>query len=281
MANSKMIGGVEMTRSEAVTRYEAKFYVPDSETATFIPEIGSLAEWAPERAYVTSVSKTWLGPDSWLVSISAEPSDPADIYYKTSSIDDFVEKSFTVGELFFRHAWWGIRIALPSDCPPFLDPSLESIGQSETKYKNIKGSWAVPGDFIYLSALSLVCDKDGNKISDGTAGEPDYTLSPFTTASELPLDYVDQSIKTRIFNCTFNTRRLPQNVSAFIGVSGSFAASCSPGNREPGKWLALSQSVRGLRDSKGIRYTRVTRSMMEAPGDLFWDPKKKGGTWVW
>lgn len=278
---TRQIGGVEVFKTLNSTRYERKLYVPENELSQYLPEIGDIADWAPSEAQISGISKTWIAPGAWLLRLSAEASENfGEDSFKSRSLDNYVEKSFTVADIFFHYDWWGLRIAGASDATEFVDDGA-LIPEATVKYRNIFGYWARQGDYIFRNAIPLRCKEDGTIITLEGKGEADYTRSPFINTAGIALEMVGQTLKTRVYNCTFNTRREPHKISHFVGVSGSFAKSCSPGSDSVGKWKALSQSVRKVRSSDGKIYTSVTRSMIEAPGNLYWDSTKNGGIWTW
>ncbi len=280
-ADAYRIGGIEVFKTLNGTRYEEKLYVPEGELSLWMPEIGDRAAWAPEEAVITGISKTWIAPGAWMLLLTAEASENAVFSgsYERFSLDDFVEKTFSIADLYFPCEWWGIRIAGKSDTPDFNE--LGILAEGEKKYLNTEEEWACPGDFLFRDALPRMYGAEGNLISTESAGTADYRKSPFLESCAPPLEWAGQSIRTRVYNCSFNTRREAHKISHFAGISGSFAKSCSPGGSTENKWKALSQTVRSICSPEGKVYTNVTRSMMEAPGNLLWDPAKNGGTWSW
>lgn len=165
-----------------------------------------------------------------------------------------------------------------ADCTPLLSNSHVPAGK--VKYKDLNSNWAHPGDVIAINAVPCYYYPDTDvQASPGTAGTLDFSRSPFT--GTIPSAWMEQSIRTRIYRCVFYTRKNIRTINGFSGVCGSFSAKTSPGTSGTGKWKALGQQVRTCSGGNGKIYTKVERTMLEAPGNLTWDPDKNGGTWSW
>lgn len=278
---TRQIGGIEVSMSTTSTQYRRKLYVPESELSRMMPVIGEKASWTPGNAVITSVTKTWLAPGSWLLVLTAEPVESTGIVWNVNSgnaLEQFVEKSFSLSDLYFPEEWFGIRTATVSDTPQFRNNVLS---EGETKYQNIANEWAVPGDFIFCNALPRIYGKDNQIVLSETEGSANYRKSPFLSQPEIPLSLVGCHLRVRVYHCTFNTRREPHRIGLFQGVSGSFPRDCTPGGSETGRWKAISQTVRNICTAQGREYTCVHRVMLEAPEQLKWDPDKNGGVWTW
>ena len=280
---TKQLGGVEVSKSSNAASYQIKYFVPESELSSVLPQIGSVASWAPAYATVKSYQKSWYGPDCWILSISAEEAD-SDLNFDSDDMDSFIAKRYTVGEMRLPLEWWGAWTASSSECPQFN--SSGKLDPGERRFKNVDGNWCNPGDLVYSNAIPYEVGSDGaDKTTKDSAskGAPDFTKSPFLAAScdDLSINLANQSVKTKIYNLTFYTKRLAKNINEFAGVSGEFAGSCRPSDAGAGRWKALSQTVENTRDKNGKVWTRVSRSMEQAPLGLQWDPAKNGGTWSW
>ena len=172
-ADAYRIGGIEVFKTLNGTRYEEKLYVPEGELSLWMPEIGDRAAWAPEEAVITGISKTWIAPGAWMLLLTAEASENAVFSgsYERFSLDDFVEKTFSIADLYFPCEWWGIRIAGKSDTPDFNE--LGILAEGEKKYLNTEEEWACPGDFLFRDALPRMYGAEGNLISTESAGTAD------------------------------------------------------------------------------------------------------------
>jgi len=279
---AKQLGGIEVSKSEDSTSYQIKYFVPEDELSSYIPEIGEKASWAPVAATVSAYSKSWYGPKCWTLTITAKPYD-SELLTLPDGLGSFVSKEYSVQDIHFPVDWWGAWLATPSDCPQFDSDGKLSTG--ERRHLNASGAWSKPGDPIFFSSVPYEISASGivKVAKDGASkGEADYSRSPFLASDmDLDLSLIGQSVKTRVYNCSFHTKRKPNNITDFVGVSGEFTGSCRPADSGAGRWKALSQHVENARDKDGVEWTRVSRSMLQAPLGLKWDPAKNGGTWSW
>ena len=279
---SRQLGGVELSKSSDKASYQIKYYVLESELDNYIPTIGDTAEWAPEACSVTSYTKSWYGPKCWLLSINASPYDNSFIN-KKQSLDDFIKKSYSMQDMRLPAAWFGAWIATSSDCPQFGTDGKLSAG--EKRFMNVSGAWSQPGDPIFFNATPYEVDAQGTeKVAKASAskGSASYSASPFiTSGTQINISLIGQTVKAKLYNCSFYTKRLPQNITDFVGVSGEFSGDCRPMDAGTGRWKALSQRVENVQDHDGIEWTHVSREMLQAPLGLQWDPAKNGGTWKW
>ena len=266
------IGGIEELKTQSGTTYTCKFLIQSKDPDTLIPSIGSQASWTSVPAVITRIQKTWYAQDSWLVQITAENADENDLFFSIgSNLESYTEKNFSITDLYFKPEWWGLRTASLMDCAEFLEDG--SIMKGERKYYNFNGQWANPGDYIFSNAKPLFYSPvSGNLLQSAVCGSADYSKSPFTRDSVLSVNLIGQVLKTRLYQCVFYCSRDPGQISDFSGISGSFRNSCSPGGSVEGKWKAIDQQVRRVRNAQGKHYTRVSRTMMEAPANMFWDP---------
>lgn len=281
----KKIGGPEEYRDSGGTRYECRFLVPDTLVNSFLPEIGSPADWTPERAYITGVVKTWVAEGVWSILLKAEKLDgeaeleAAGIYHR--GLNGIAEGSYELEGIYFPPEWYGYRVAGKDDCTPFLNGPGQSgmIFPGSVKYKDVDGNWAKPGCYISISATPLYFSPATHqKVSDAARGE-NLNFSPFN--GTLPRGYVNRTVQTRLFRCVFYTRRNMNSLNGFRGISGSFGAHCAPDNRRSGAWKALSQKIKRVSGPDGKAYFRVERTMLEAPPPLSWRGDECGGIWSW
>ncbi len=281
-SSARQIGGVEGSKSDSATTYTVKYFVPEAELASYLPEIGDDASWAPGPCGVTSFQKSWLGPGCWILSISAQPYDGS-FTTRRQELDDYVDKRYTVGEMTLPPEWFGARFATPADSCQFKPDG--TLAPGERRYLNVDDAWCSPGDAIFCNAVPYELAPDGTvktAKSSASKGSASYAKSPFTASTaSISTSLVNQSVKTRIYECTFHTKRLARNICEFSGVSGAFAADCRPADHSAGRWKALDQTVESLREGDGTEWTRVSRKMILAPLSLTWDPDKNGGTWKW
>ncbi len=280
---ARQIGGVEEIHTPDSILYEIRYIVPESKMKKFMPVIGTCAPWAPQRAYIRKIRKTWLARDAWNVVIQAEKYDDENfiINYKMHprGLLNEVILDFDVSDIYFQLEWFGCRIATAADCGP--EGLMGTIYDHGIKrYYNISGKWAVPGDFIANNATpEQYFPNSVRQISAPTAGTPDYSKSPFNE----PIDpkYIGQTVKTRLFRCVFHSSRAPYQFDHFTGVNGKFSAKCRPDNVKQGAWKALRQHVHTVPAGRGKSCTRVERLMQEAPLGLTWNSEKNGGIWKW
>jgi len=279
---SRQLGGIDVSKTSDSSSFQIKYFVLDADLDSYIPEIGAVASWAPEYSVVKSFSKTWYGPGCWLVSIKAGSSDSS-LTKQSSDLGDFIRKSYTLQDINLPMEWWGAWKAAVSDAPQFTSDGKLAAG--EHRYLNIKGAWCNPGDFIFCNAVPYEVASDGTEKADKTSalkGSADYSNSPFDTGSlDLSVSLIGQTVKTKLYVCSFYTKRLPQNISDFVGVNGEFTGSCRPSDSASGRWKAMDQSVENVRDNNGNVWTHVVRTMLQAPLSLKWDAAKNGGTWKW
>ena len=280
--NMTPIGGIEELKTKNGITYTEKFLIQSENPDLYLPEIGSPADWASESAIITKIQKTWYAKDSWLIQLTAEETDENDFFLSIGEnrLESYVEKNFSITDLYFKPEWWGLRVASLADCAEFLDNG--SILQGERKYYNCNGQWANPGDYIFNNSKPLYYSPiSGALLQSAVCGTANYSLSPFTENSNLSARLIGQILKTRLYQCVFYCSREPGKISDFSGISGDFRNSCSPGSSVTGKWKAIDQQVRRIRTVSGKLKTRVKRTMVEAPDGMFWDPEKNGGYWSW
>lgn len=286
MDKERQIGGVEMFMEDGLVRYEIEYLVPEKELGTVIPKIGDNAQWAGNGAVVKNVKKTFLAPGAWLVRITAEKTESSsriNFGISSSTLNSYRQKNYTNVELYFDPAWFGMRIAKVSDCPPML-PGKTYPEDGLAKFKNIRNSWAFPGEFIFFNALPLLVSENGQvTASEATSGEATYELSPFHTSGHPATALAGQTVSLILYSCSFCTRRSPGDIGAFVGVSGAFGNSCSPKTgSQAGRWKAVSQNLSTVTTNDGDVYTLVKRSMVSAPGSSKWLASEiNGGTWSW
>lgn len=280
--STRQIGGIEVSKSGSASTYTVKYFVPEAELDSYLPEIGDDATWAPVPCAVSSFQKSWLGPGCWILSISAQPYD-ASFTTRRQELDDYVDKRYTVGEMSLPAEWFGARFATPADSAQFKSDG--TLAPGERRYRNVDDAWCVPGDALFCDAVPYEVASDGTVKTAKTSaskGSANYAKSPFAESSaSISSSLVGQTVKTRIYECVFHTKRLARNICEFAGVSGAFAADCRPSDHSSGRWKALDQTVESLRDGDGTEWTRVSRKMILAPGALAWDPDKNGGVWKW
>lgn len=253
MSTTRQIGEIETALSEDSIRYTAKFFVPEDEAESFSCEIYDEVDWAPVTSVIRSVKKASVGPH-WLFSISAGPRRQDLGSFETESPDDTVLKSFGCADFYFDPSFWGIREATRTD--------------AENKILNVSSDVCQIGDYLFRDA------------SDSSPGSADYTYSPFSSTS-IGFDLIGQSVRTIIYNCTFYSRKRTSSFQNFVGVNGSFAATCRPATTTEGTWRAEDQEVETYVHRDGAVYSKVSRKMAMAPCSLKWDPDKNGGTWTW
>ncbi len=280
----RQIGGVDEYRDADGIRYEIRYLVDSSEIDSFLPEIGSRADWAGKNAYVTKIVKTFLSRDVWSVLICAEYLEDENcliaIGAAEGGMESVTEQAFDVAAIYFPPEWFGCRIAGLADCTPFTDSAKERLPDGKIKYRNIHGEWAHPGDFIAVNAEPLFYIPDSTeRAQNASTGTLDFERSPFR--GRIPEDWIGQTISTRIYRCVFHVKKNIRKISGFSGISGSFGNKCAPDRIGAGLWKAQSQRVRSVTASGGKIYTRVERTVIEAPGSLTWDQAKNGGTWSW
>jgi len=282
---TRQIGGIAETRGTNGINYEAKFLVPDTLLKKFLPAVGDRADWAPAKAYVTQVTKTFLASGIWTVVIRAHvlnsEEDLSSFGIHKNDLTDTIEQSFSLGNIYFQPEWCGCRIATSADCPPLqLIDGIYIPPDGREKYQNLDGQWAKPGDLIANNAVPLYYSPETSiQIGTLSRGSMTFDHSPFT--GTIPAGWIRQNIPVRIYRCVFYSGRKITSVGSFCGVSGSFGNKCSPGGSTTGKWKARSQNVRTVSSGSGKTYIRVERTMIEAPSGLIWDASKNGGTWSW
>ena len=281
--SSRRIGDIETEKDSSSSKYTLHLFVPESELSALEPEIGDRAAWSPAEAYVRSVRKTSVAPGAWILDITAEEGDESsglNLMFSSSDLENYNSCSFDVGEVYFNPDWFGVRRASVADCADYFQSGRMRDGL--TRYMNIRGAWAVPGDLIFCNAVPLVTQDWGTKqLTSAAVGSMRTDLSPLTQLKTEHLFLAGQHVQTRIFHCSFCTSRKPSSINAFSGVSGVFGNSCNPGRRVSGAWKALSQTVTQVRSSRGRVYSCVKRSMLEAPLGLVWSPERAGGEWKW
>lgn len=280
----KMIGGITENRTLRHHRFECHLLLTGSELSRYLPCPGDPAPWAAENAVITGITRTYLAEDTWSLRLQAELPDKNHIQLNTgktgSELERTVLQSFDVGSVYFPPDWFGCRVATAKDCTQFNDDGEEILTGGKTKYLNLHGEWAKPGEFIAINAIPLYFSPDSGKlVREATAGSMDFSRSPFRDA--IPEAFLGQTITTRLYRCVFFSRKEMHRFNSFSGINGKFGNRCSPGTTQEGCWLAKSQQVKYAADLSGTVYSRVERIMLEAPGGLHWDEERNGGIWQW
>ncbi len=280
----RQTGGVDEYRTAKGIRFEIRYLAGAEDLAELIPAIGDPAPWAGENTYITKITKTFSGCGVWSVRLTAEyledVSDLPSLGININGMEEIAEQSFDVTGIYFPPEWFGCRIAGPEDCTPFTCQSSELLPDGKIKYRNIDGDWARPGDFIAVNAQPLFYIPDTDtKAQDALTGTRTYSRSPFT--GTIPDEWIGQTVSTRIYRCIFYVRKNITNISGFTGISGLFGNGCTPDRTGTGVWKAVSQRIRTVSGSDGKSYTRIDRTMIEAPGSLTWAEEKNGGIWRW
>jgi hypothetical protein len=253
---SRLIEGVEVTEDSNSAKHTATFFVLEADLESMIPAVKSSVSWAPSDCVVTDYSKTYFGPGCWQVKVTASSGEAGFGAFTTTDMGDFVEKKYNSENITFNRDWWGVREAGSTD--------------EEKKVLNIKGSACKQGELLFLNATT------------GSKGTPDYSLSPFKKESlNMSVDLMDQTEKTKVFECCFYDKRDVNNFADFVGVSNHIPLRCAPTPYATYKWLAVDQSLERVKDKNGHLWTRVRRVMKMAPKDFLWNPDKKGGLWSW
>lgn len=155
----RQIGGIAETRSADGINYEIRYLVPEAQIRSFLPAVGDRAAWAPERAYVTHVSRTFLAEGIWNVTVRAHVLQSEDTLASRGigrNAYELAEQSFSLTSLYFPPEWFGCRIASAADCPPLrLVSGINVPPDGREKYQSLDGSWAKPGDLIADNAVPL------------------------------------------------------------------------------------------------------------------------------
>jgi hypothetical protein len=264
MPVSKQISGVKEVETENGTTYEIQYFVMDSDLASYVPEIGSIASWAPVPAKVTEYTKDPVGNDTLgchILTISAAPEEDDESgggSFDREKLDKNLKPNYGMTDLYLPADWWGIRKAAKDDV--------------QKKIKNIHDAACALDDFVFRDATA------SNK------GAATYKKSPFLDSSTIDIAYVERKVKIALYSVTFYTRAANSALSLFQGVNptNGFPRGHEPVkdfSTEAGKWLADDQQVEPVLNRKRVKYWRVTRSMKYAPGTLKWDPAKNLGTW--
>lgn len=280
----KMIGGVNEIRTNGRTRYECLLLLSSDELETWQPSIGDPASWAARDAEITSLNRTYLADGSWTLRITAEVNSPEQTFptirLNRNSILRSVQESYDVGSVYFPLEWFGCRLATAADCTPFSDAAQTALPAGKVKYQALDGSWATPGSIIAINATPLYCSPETLQITqDADPGSMDFSRSPFS--DPIPASFLKQTVTTRIYQCCFYTQKKMSRISGFCGINGKFGNRCSTDTPDRGRWLARSQRLKQVTDLQGNEYTRVERTMIEAPGELHWDAERNGGIWTW
>lgn len=282
--NEKMIGGVNEIRTGDRTLYECLLLLNSEELNRWYPSIGDPAPWAARNAVITGMKRTYLADGSWTLSITAEVTKQNRILptvrLNGNDLLAGIEESYDISAVYFPLEWFGCRHATAADCTPFSDAAQTRIPAGKVKYMSTDGTWATPGSILAINATPLVCDATtSQELSNADPGTMDFSRSPFS--DPIPEHYMKQSVATRLYRCTFYTKKEMHRISGFCGVNGKFGNHCHAGTGDPGRWLAKSQRLKQVTDLKGNEYTRVERIMIEAPGELHWSAERNGGIWTW
>jgi len=292
MSISGRVGNVETRRSSSGYEFDVTYFVKDADIADYVPDIGELAAWAPETAYVTEYRKEGLG-DDWMLYITSAPSSSESISVDISrkptpeALSAFIQKSYSQSEVLFRKEWFGVRIAGKKDIgeEPFLQNSSGVYYWSNT---NIDGNQAVEGDYIFNNATVGIFSKkkpeDTNKTWEegSTKGSAVYTRAPYNISdSNASLKLIERSVKTRVYTVTYYTMMRPNSIGEFLGFNGSFPSGMAPKTATTYKWKAIDQSFENQKDTNGEIWTRVTRKMEAAPGNLLWKPEMDIYNYAW
>lgn len=268
---TKQLGGVETKANAKATIHSVEYFVLDADLASYIPDIGDRATWAPNYSTVTSYRKTWNGPGCWKLTILAEEQDGDNASGAVDSLADDVFKSYSVSEIYFPRQWWGIRLASSQEAGYADDGSGNIARDAENAFLDVNGRPADTSSLLFPGA------------SKDSKGSADYSLCPFANPSDatMPLSLIEQKVKTKLYSVTCYTKKSINTISNFLGVSGEFSGPCRPAPATAGKWRAELQSLSTVKDSKGKLWVKVFRKMTMAPGSLTWSSAKNGGTWSW
>jgi hypothetical protein len=267
MSTSRQVSGVKEVETENGTTYEIQYFVLEADLSSYVPEIGSVATWAPVNAKVTECLKDPVGHDGtgcYLLTISAEPTSDDEGSeggsFDRDELDKNVKPNYTLTDLYFPMAWWGIRLAAKEDV--------------EKKIKNVYDAVCKLGDYLYADATAS---------SKGTAS---FKKSPFKDDSVIAGEFVERKIKIPVYTVTFYTKDAVVALGGFYGVNpeNGFPRDVAPEKVfkvTAEKWLAVDQDIAPVFNRKKIKYWRVTRICQYAPGTLRWDKDKNLGYWAW
>lgn len=257
MAEWTQIGETETSQTINGIRHEAKFLVPEDELSDVIPNLGESVSWAPGTCIASAWRKSWLGGGCWQLTVTAVPQgELAEMSVNDGSLENRIDKSYGSSEIYLRPEFWGVIIANSSD--------------EESGLLDVYGDPCKRGSYLFPNA------------SSSGSGSANYAKSPFLESGlSLDVSLIGRSIRTRLYRCSYYTRRSIHSLADFIGVSGSFPAKCRPKDSASGRWLALDQRLQTCFDRNNQAWTKVTRKMLLAPADAQWDPDKNGGTWSW
>jgi hypothetical protein len=132
---------------------------------------------------------------------------------------------------------------------------------------------------------------DGSFIDGTTWGNAVPEGCPFTTLPHPK--WIDRVWKCPTVTLTFyrdDTQQTLSQLGAFSGVNGTLPAAWGvPDGSVAGKWLAVDQDLKKVKDQDGDSFYEITRILMHVPvgnlslagAGLFWDPNKSNGTFTW
>lgn len=279
----KMIGGVNEIRTHEGTSYECLLLLSSAELEQWHPAIGDPAPWAERDAVISTLSRTYLADGSWTLRITAEVGsreNAATVRLNRNSLLRSVQERYDVGSIYFPLEWFGCRTATAGDCTPFCDPVNQTLAGGKLKYMTLDGSWATPGSIVAINAVPLYCAPGTQQIlQNADPGSMDFSRSPFI--DPIPETFMKQTVTTRLYHCCFYTGKEMAQINGFCGVNGRFGNRCRAADTETGRWLAKSQRLKQVTDLQGNEYTKVERTMIEAPGGLHWSAERNGGLWTW
>ena len=279
----KIISGINEIRTGNKITYECLLLLSSTDLAKWQLAVGESAPWIAPDAEIRSLNKTYLADGSWTLRVIAEISARnkvcPTIRLNENDILQIVEESYDVSAVFFPLEWFGCRTATAADCPPFTDTSMETISGGKTKYLALDGTWATPGMILAINGTPLCFSSTGQLLHSADPGSMDFSKSPFS--DEIPAAFMRQSISTRLYRCSFYTRKEMHKIDGFCGVNGKFGNRCHIKGADTGRWLAKAQRLKQVTAMNGKTFTRVERVMIEAPGDLHWDCERNGGIWTW